>query len=87
MENLVQLHHKSHVLVWQFSFLSQPQAVVNRKCINGRRQMLCMYLGKLLSPAVVFEITIHHLVRYLPGTNSVDFKHLQQKNDLISPIN
>ena len=44
--------------------------------INSGCKMLSMDLGKFLSPAVVFVIDIHHLIRHLSGANAMDFEHL-----------
>ena len=40
--------------------------------------MLGVDLSKLFPSTVVFVINIHHLVRHLPGSNTMNFKHLQK---------
>ena len=47
--------------------------------VDGGCEMLGVDLCKLFSPAVIFVINIHHLVSHLPGTNSMNFKHLQKQ--------
>ena len=51
---------------------------MNGEGVNGGCKMLSVDLSKLFSPTVVFVINIHHLVRHLPGSNTMNFKHLQR---------
>ena len=46
-------------------------------------EMLGVDLAKFLAPAVVFEVVVHHVVRHLPGTNTMDLENLQSTTVLL----
>ena len=50
---------------------------MNSEGVYRSSEMLGVDLAKLLPPAVVFEVVVHHVVRHLPGTNTVDLENLQ----------
>ena len=52
---------------------------MNGEGVDGGCKMLGVDSSKLFAPTVVFVINIHHLVRHLPGPNSMNFKHLQKQ--------
>ena len=54
---------------------------MNSEGVDGGCEMLGVDLSKLFAPAVIFVINIHHLVSHLPGTNSMNFKHLQKQTE------
>ena len=52
---------------------------MNGEGVDGGCKMFGVDLSELFSPTVVFVVTIHHLVRHLPRSNPMNFKHLQKR--------
>ena len=51
---------------------------MNGEGVDGGCKMFGVDLSKLFSPTIVFVVNIHHLVRHLPRSNPMNFKHLQK---------
>lgn len=58
---------------------------MNSEGVYRSSEMLCVDLAKFLSPAVVFEVVVHHVVRHLPGTNTVNLENLQRRTNVLEP--
>ena len=58
---------------------------MNSEGVYRCSEMLGVDLAKFLAPAVVFEVVVHHVVRHLPGTNTVDLENLQSTTVLLFP--
>ena len=52
---------------------------MNSEGVYRSSEMLGVDLAKFLAAAVVFEVVVHHVVRHLPGTNTVDLENLQSR--------
>ena len=49
---------------------------MNSEGVYSYGEMLGVDLAKFFASAVVFEVVVHHVVRHLSGTNSVDLENL-----------
>ena len=58
---------------------------MNSEGVYRRSEMLGVDLAKFLASAVVFEIVVHHAVRHLPRTNTMDLENLQVQRNIVSP--
>ena len=54
---------------------------MNSEGVYRRSEMLGVDLAKFLAPAVVFEVVVHHVVRHLPRTNTMDLENLQSTTE------
>ena len=54
---------------------------MNSEGVYRRSEMLGVDLAKFLAPAVVFEVVVHHVVRHLPGTDTMDLENLQSTTE------
>ena len=58
---------------------------MNSEGVYRCSEMLGVDLAKFLATAVVFEVVVHHVVRHLPGTNTMDLENLQSTKLLLFP--
>ena len=56
---------------------------MNSEGVYRSSEMLGVDLAELLAAAVVFEVVVHHAVRHLSGTNTVDLENLQSTTELL----